>query len=148
MKLEIKECLMMGLQSKGFNLDFEAKADIGGGFECYMFSNGTDVLIITGKIARSRKGGSKRMAYSHYYCQVGDDKYLKSFLDYEGIMRNPGLLTGEYGGLFCRLINKVMDYGTDDSELLVSPLKSDDSIDDGSVGDIRPPDWNLYAFYN
>ena len=149
MKLELKDCLILGLKSKGFNLDFEAKADIDGGFECYMFSNGTYASIITGEIVRSRKGGGKaKMAYKHYYCQLGDDEYLKRFLESEGIMRNPSLLAGEYGGMFTGLINKVMDYGTEDAERLISPLENDDSIGDGGVGNQCPKDENVYALYS
>ena len=148
MNLELKDCLIMGLKSKGFNLEFEAQADIDGGFECYMFSNGTYASIITGGIVRSRKeGGRAKMAYKHYYCQLGDDEYLKRFLESEGIMKNPSLLAGEYGGMFTGLIRKVMDYGTEDAELRISPLKNDDSIGDEDIGSHWPKGGNAYASY-
>ncbi len=130
----IKDCLAIGLKSKGFNLDFEAKADIDGGFECYMFSNETHVSIITGECLYAKKGGGKaKMVYKHYCCRLGDDEYLKRFLELENIMHNPSLLTGVYGGLFARLINKITSYGTKNAGRLIRFAKNDDSICDVGV---------------
>ncbi len=134
MESVVKGFLIIGLKSNGFKLDFEAKADLYGGFECYLFSNGKYVAMITAKnvYSEKRSGGSK-LVYKYYYCQLGDDEYLERFLELEGITKNPRLLAGEYGGLIIRLINKVKDYGRKNVVLLIRPLNNDDLI--GETGD-------------
>jgi len=126
MKSIVKDRLFADLKSEGFSLDFEAKADIGGGFECYIFSNEANVALITAERVHSRNGGDKTtMVYKHYCCQLGDDEFLEKFLELEGIMEQPKLLTGEYGELFSRLVDKVKSYGTRKAELLIMPSKND-----------------------
>jgi len=126
MKSAVKDCLFADLKSEGFSLDFEAKADIDGGFECYIFSNKANVALITAESVHSRNGGDKTtMVYKHYCCQLGDDEFLTRFLELEGIMEQPKLLTGEYDELFSRLVKKVKSYGTRDAELLIMPSKND-----------------------
>ena len=109
----------MILKLKGFKLDFEAKSDVSGGFECDIFSDGNHLVIITGESVPSKTSGSNaNMAYKHYYCQLGDDDYLKGFLKSGLLMKFPSALIEEYGGLFIRLINKIKSYGTKNTERL------------------------------
>lgn len=125
MKSAVKDCLFADLKSEGFSLDFEAKADIGGGFECYIFSNEANVALITAESVHSRNGGDKtKMAYKHYCCQLGDDEFLEKFLELEGIIEHPNLMSGEYGELFSRLVDKVKSYGTRNADLLIMPSNS------------------------
>ena len=129
MKATERQRLVNGLDLKNFNLDFKAKADLGGGFECNIFSNNQYVVIVTGKAENAKKGGkNKSMEYSHYFCEIGDDRYLtdfiESFLESMDIIRNPGLLTGEYGSMLNSLISKVNSYGIKDAEQMNSPLKN------------------------
>ena len=134
MESVVKDFLIIGLKSNGFTLDFEAKADLYGGFECYLFSNGKYVAIITAKNVYSEKRrGETKLVYKYYYCQMGDDEYLERFLELEGITKNPCLLAGEYGGLIIRLINKVKGYGRKNVALLIRPLNNDELI--GEIGD-------------
>ncbi len=122
-------CFVKNLKSEGFVHEFEAKTDADGGFECNIFSNGEYVVIITGESVRSKTNdGKAEMAYKHYYCRLGNDDYLKRFLEYEVLMRNPGLLTQEYRGLFIRLMNKVESYGTKNFGPLAGPPDSDVSM--------------------
>ncbi len=119
----IKDSLFIGLLSKGFALDFEANADIGGGYECFMFTNSTHVAVITGENVPSKtRGGRDRMAYRYYCFRFGDDRALHQFLVAEGINGNQNLFNGEYGPMFMRLINKLKSYGTRNAEILIRPL--------------------------
>ena len=137
MKSVVKDCLFAGLKSEGFSLDFEAKADIDGGFECYIFSNEAHVALITAASVHSKNGGDKaEMVYKHYCCQLGDDEFLTRFLELEGIMGYPNLLTGEYGELFSRLVDKVKSYGTRNADLLIMPSKNDGFA--GDIGVVSP----------
>ena len=144
MKSIAKDCLFADLKSEGFNLDFEAKADIGGGFECYIFSNEVNVALITAQSIHSRNGGDKtKMVYKHYCCQLGDDEFLEKFLELEGIIKNPNLMTGEYGGLFSSLVDKVKSYGTRNAGLLIMPSKNDEFACD--IGMVSPSTRNEAA---
>lgn len=126
----MKDCMVIGLKSKGFSLDFEAKSDIESGFECTILSDGNHIVIISGKnIFSETKGNKTKMIYTHYYCRLGDDQYLTKFLESEVFARHSILLTGEYGGLFIKLIDRVMSYGTKNVELLVRPLKNNHLLD-------------------
>jgi hypothetical protein len=117
MKVAEIQYLANGLDLRDFNLDFEAKADLDGGFECNIFSNDNHVVIVTGKGEDSKTDdNNKRMKYRHYSCQIGDDRYLKSVLESADIIKDQGLLTGEYGSMFISLISKVNSYGTRDTE--------------------------------
>ena len=111
------QCLANGLDLRDFNLDFEAKADLDGGFECNIFSNDKHVVIVTGKGEDSKTGDNKKsMRYSHCSCQIGDDRHLTGFLESADIIKDRRLLTGEYGSMFLSLISKVTSYGTRDTE--------------------------------
>ena len=137
MKSAVKDCLFAGLKSEGFNLDFEAKADIDGGFECYIFSNEVHVTLITAESVHSKNEENKTaMVYKHYFCQLGDDEFLTRFLELEGIMEYPNLMTGEYDELFSRLVKKVKSYGTRDADLLIMPSKNDGFT--GDIGVVSP----------
>jgi hypothetical protein len=115
---QILKGLIVGLEANGFTLDFEAKADIDGGFECYILSDKTHVAIITGENTFSRKkGNGQEMVYRHFFCQLGDQEYLEEFLGCIGVADNSDLLDGPYGSLFFWLINKVRQYG------MVSPAR-------------------------
>jgi|GEM_PF-6392088 hypothetical protein len=117
MKIAEIKCLAKGLDLRDFNLDFEAKADLDGGFECNIFSNDKHVVIVTGKGDGSKTGDNKKsMQYSHCSCKIGDDRHLTSFLESADIIKDRGLLTGEYGSMFLSLISKVTSYGTRDTE--------------------------------
>jgi len=101
-----------GLKSKGYNLDFEAKSGINGSFECSIFSDGERVVVIIGESVRSKTGGITKMLYSYHSCKFGDDGFLRKFIESEILMKNPSLVTGEYGEIVCRLIDKIRSYGT------------------------------------
>ena len=104
--------LDMGLRSKGYHLEFKVKSSINGGFECYIFSDGKRVVIIIGKRVHIMGRGDKtRMFYKYHYCQLGDKGYLEKFLESEILLRNPELLTGDYGEMFRRLIDKIRSFG-------------------------------------
>ena len=110
------------VKSKGYNLDFEAKLAINGRFECSIFSDGERVVIVMGESVRSKKSGITKMLYRYHSCKLGDDGYLGKFIESEILIKNPSLLTGEYGEIVGRLINKIRSYGT----------SSADSTDSGS----------------
>lgn len=140
----IKECLVTGLKSKGFRLDFEAKSDIDNGFECDMFSDGKHLVIITGKGIHSEKSDEKeKMYYRQYYCQIGNDQHLKKFLDTEALIKNPSLFTGDYSELLTRLINKVKAYGTKKIELLSRSLNRHTSLGSDVVVNQTPKVQNV-----
>ena len=129
METLLKDCLFTGLKSKGFRLDFEAKADMAEGFACYIFSNKDHVAIITSEHACSkRRCAGPKTVYRHYCCRIGDDEYLRNFLESEDIIGNLPLLNGEFGILFMTLINKVKSYGTKNAELLIRPTTSNESV--------------------
>jgi len=118
MAFEINKYLNANPEMKGFRLEFESRADLDGGFECYIFANGTHVSFVTGKGAYSTGVNGSGVKYRHYYCRIGDDAYLKKFLEVEGIMDNPPRLRGDYGAFFFRLIDKVMSYGTGNKKVM------------------------------
>ena len=120
--------LNTGLKSKGYNLDFEAKSGINGRFECSIFSDDERVVVIMGESVRSKTGGVAKMLYRYHSCKFGDDGDLKKFIESEILMKNPSLLTGEYGEIVCRLIDKIRSYGT----------RSVDSTDYGSEVNLCP----------
>ncbi len=116
----VKECLFEGLNSRGFQLEFEARANIGGGFECYLFVNSSHLAVVSGENGSSRtRGGAANMVYRHYYCRFGDDQALNEILLSEGISGNQNLLNGEYGPLFINLMNKIKSFGTRNADLLI-----------------------------
>ncbi len=118
METFLKDCLMIGLKSKGFNLDFEAKANINGGFECYIFTEGNHVAIVTGRRMRSKsKGVGPQMAYKTYFCPLGDDEYLRHVLESENIGKDSRMMNGIHRGLFKSLHEKVKSYGSSHSAL-------------------------------
>jgi len=126
MEFSDENYLNRSLESEGFSLDFVTKTYLDGVFECKIFSDGTNVVILTGESIHSEQEGRDiKMAYRHYCCQIGNDEYLKRFLEYEVVMRNPGLLKGDYKGLFDRLINKIRSYGTKDIDLSIRTLEVD-----------------------
>ncbi len=113
----LKDCLFIGLKSRGFDFDFEAKADISGGFECYIFSNESHVAIVTGEnSAPRRKHTESDLVYSYYCCPIGDGEYLRKFLQEKDILGNLSLLNGEYGELFTALIQRVNSYGVKNAD--------------------------------
>jgi hypothetical protein len=112
MKKTARRYLDTGLKSKGYNLDFEAKSGINSRFECSIFSDGERVVVIIGESVRSKTGGITKMLYRYHSCKVGDDGDLRKFIESEILMKNPSLLTGEYGEIVCRLIDKIRSYGT------------------------------------
>ncbi len=133
----VKDCLVSGLKSKGFILDFEVRADIDGGFECYIFSDSRNVVVIMGESVRSTRRGSKvKMAYKHYYCQIGDSEYLDGILDSEDLAGNPFLQTGLYGIMFKTLINRIKSYGTKNAGSFIRPLRNYDAT--GKSGESDP----------
>jgi len=127
-----------GLKSKGYNLDFEVKLAINGRFECSIFSDGERVAIILGKSVRTKTSGITKMLYRYYSCKFGDDGYLRKFIESEILMKNPSLLTAEYGEIFGRLIDKIRSYGT----------KSADSTDSGGEVNPRPKSRNVFYLAN
>ena len=134
----VKKCLFEGLNSKGFQLEFEAMADIGGGYECYLFVNSSHLAVVTGENSSSRtRGGSANMVYRHYYCRFGDDQALNEILLSEGISGNRNLLNGEYGPLFLNLMNKIKSFGTRNADLLIRTPEGIPS--DGSGGHAQHP---------
>jgi len=144
MNKAIKQCLVAGLESKGFRLDFEAKSDMDHGFECDIFSDGKHVVIITGKDTRSEKSDeTEKMYYRHYYCQIGNDQHLEKFLDSEALLKNPSLFTGDYGELLTRLINKLKAYGTKKIELISRSLNRHYPLDSKVVANQRPKRHNV-----
>ncbi len=137
------------LESKGFSLNFVAKTDLDGVFECKIFSDGTDVVILTGESTHSMKeGGTIKMAYRHYCCRIGNDEYLKRFLEYEIVMRNPSLLKNECKGLLDRLINKIKSYGTDDMDLSIQVVEDGNSINNDTVLKKHRKNENVYYLSN
>lgn len=117
MKKTARRCLDTGLKPKGYKLDFEAKLNINGRFECSIFSDGERVVIIMGESVRSKTNGMTTMLYRYHSCKLGDDGYLKKFIESEILMKNPSLLTGDYGEIFGRLIDKIRNYGTGSADL-------------------------------
>ena len=105
-----------GLKSKGYNLDFEAKLAVNGRFECSIFSDGKRVVIIMGESVRSKTSSITKMLYSYHACRLGDDGYLRKIIESEILVKNPNLLTGEYGEIVGRLINKIRSYGTSSAD--------------------------------
>lgn len=149
MENEGKKITNRSLESKGLSLDFVAKTDLDGVFECKLFSDGTNVVILTGESTHSKKEGGKiKMAYRHYCCQIGNDEYLKRFLEYEIIMRNPGLLRGDYKGLLDRLIQKIKSFGTKDLDLSIRALEDDSSTNYDNVLKKRQKSENVYYLSN
>ena len=141
--------LIRNLESKGFRLDFVAKTDLDGVFEYKVFSDGTNIVILIGESTHSMKKGSKiKMAYRHYCCQIGNDEYLKRFLEYEIVMRNPSLLKKDCKGLFDRLINKIKSYGTNDFDLSVQAFEGGSSIHNDPVVKNRRKNENVYDLSN
>ncbi|SPD74466.1 hypothetical protein PITCH_A230152 [uncultured Desulfobacterium sp.] len=119
-----KQILENGLDLSSFNLDFRAKADLEGGFECNIFSTDKDLLIVTGKNVCPKTGTlNKRMKYRHFACRIGEESNLADFLDSEGITKEPEVINGEYGGLFTGIISKLDSYGTTDAGNPSSPLQ-------------------------
>ena len=112
MKKTAMQYLNTDFKSKGYNLDFEAKLAINGRFECSVFSDGARVVVIIGESVRSKTGGITKMLYRYHSCKFGDDGYLRKLIESEILMKNPSLLTGEYGEIVCRLIDKIRSYGT------------------------------------
>ncbi len=137
------------LESKGFSLDFVAKTDLDGVFEYKVFSDGTNVVILTGEGTHSMKDGGKiKMAYRHYCCQIGNDEYLKRFLEYEIVMRNPSLLKNDCKGLFDRFINKIKSYGTKDINLSIQAFEDGSPIKNDTVVKKRRKNKNVYDLSN
>ena len=127
MEFEINKYLNANPEMKGFSLEFESKAAMGGGFECYIFSNKTHVTLVTGKNGPASNGDRSKVEYKHYCCRIGDDAYLKKFLEFECIAGNADLLPVHYAGFFTRLMDKVMSYGTKNSNVLPRSLACDGS---------------------
>ena len=104
--------LDMSLKSRGYHLEFKVKSVINGGFECYIFSDGKRVVIITGKCVHLvRQSVKTKMLYRYHHCQLGDMAYLEKYIESESFMKNPDLMTSEYGEMFRRLIDKIRSYG-------------------------------------
>ena len=104
--------LDMSLKSSGYHLEFKVKSAINGGFECNIFSDGKRVVIITGKCVHMMgQGGKTKMLYKYHHCQLGDKAYLEKYLESESLMKDPDLMTSEYGEMFRRLIDKIRSYG-------------------------------------
>jgi len=112
MKKTARRYLNASLKSKGYNLEFEAKSGGNGRFECSIFSDGERIVVIMGESVRSKTGGITKMLYRYHSCKFGDDGDLREFIESEILMKNPSLLTGEYGEIVCRLIDKIRSYGT------------------------------------
>jgi len=116
MEKPARQCLGIGLKSKGYNLDFEVKLAINGRFECSIFSDGERVVIIMGESVRSKTSGITKMLYRYHSCKVGDDGYLRKLIESEILMKNPSLLTGEYSAIFARLTDKIRNYGAKNAD--------------------------------
>ena len=116
MKKTARRCLDTGLKSKGYSLDFEVKLAINGRFECSLFSDGERVVIIMGESVRSKTSDLTKMLYCYHSFKLGDDESLGKFIRSEILMKNPSLLTGEYGEISGRLIDKIRSYGTGNAD--------------------------------
>ncbi len=137
------------LESKGFRLDFVVKKDLDGVFECKIFSDGTNLVIITGESTHSMNEGSEiQMAYRYYCCQIGNNEYLKRFLEYEIVMRNPSLLKKDCKGLSHRLITKIKSYGTKDIDLSVQAFEDGSSTNNDTVVKEHRNRKNVYHLSN
>jgi hypothetical protein len=78
------------------------------------------------------------MLYRYHSCKLGDDEYLRKFIEFEILMKHPSLLTGEYGEIVGRLIDKIRNYGT----------KSADSTDYGVEVNPCPKSMNVFYLSN
>jgi len=78
----------------------------------YFFVKLQFISVILGESVRSKTGGITKMLYRYHSCKFGDDGDLREFIESEILMKNPSLLTGEYGEIVCRLIDKIRSYGT------------------------------------